>query len=359
MPATVPILAAMSTPPRISVVIPCFNAESYLRSSVESALRQRVPVEVVIVDDASTDASLACARAIAADHPEVRVLAQPTNQGAFAARRRGVATATAPYIHFLDADDEVPPNSFANALAILDAARDADILFGTADYAPDGESPTTATLRRHRQDYGPPVSSELFGHDIFRLPHLGRLSTGLISTKIFARELLSRAFDLFPDGHRTPNMDDLPLIYAALFLARHFLPAPDLSLCTYHVGRGRSKTAAQRWSDGRFLGRFNVFSIFPRLAAADPARAADVEAVRATHLQNCAIAVANALPRVAPDDLPALLERIYAAAPDGFPALLQLHSSLKLADARQALVRLRTSKRYRLVSALARLLGKD
>ena len=89
--------------PLASIIVPCFNAAPWLAETLESALAQTWPVkEIIVVDDGSTDASLAVARRFEARG--VRVLSQ-VNRGASAARNRGLAEATGDFVQFLDADD--------------------------------------------------------------------------------------------------------------------------------------------------------------------------------------------------------------------------------------------------------------
>src|SRR3954463_14420040 len=77
-----PVELDTATPPTVTVVIPCFNYARFLRSAVDSALTQTgVDVDVVIVDDKSTDESLQVAQALAAEYPAVTVLAHEINQG--------------------------------------------------------------------------------------------------------------------------------------------------------------------------------------------------------------------------------------------------------------------------------------
>jgi len=94
--------------PQVSFIIPAYNAEQYLQRSVTCALQQRdVAVEVVVVDDGSTDGTAAVADQLAANDERVRVLHQ-SNSGAAEARRQGVLMARGEYICFMDADDEMP-----------------------------------------------------------------------------------------------------------------------------------------------------------------------------------------------------------------------------------------------------------
>jgi glycosyltransferase involved in cell wall biosynthesis len=88
--------------PRISAVIPAFNRGRTIGRAIESALAQtRPPIEIVVVDDGSTDNTAA---AVATYGDSVRYVYQP-NAGASAARNRGVESATAPWVAFLDSDD--------------------------------------------------------------------------------------------------------------------------------------------------------------------------------------------------------------------------------------------------------------
>jgi glycosyltransferase involved in cell wall biosynthesis len=114
--------------PCLSVVIPCFNEESTLKVVVDKVLESPYTSEVVIVDDGSTDATLAEASSI--QDPRVRVFAQPMNQGKGAALRRGFAEATAPYVVVQDADLEYDPAEYGELLEPLLDGR-ADVVFGS------------------------------------------------------------------------------------------------------------------------------------------------------------------------------------------------------------------------------------
>ena len=92
----------MTVPPKLSVVIPCFNAERYIVAAVRSVLAQDWPdLEVIVVDDGSSDRS---AELVRDTFPEVTLLRQ-TNQGVAAARNLGIRHSQGDWIAFLDADD--------------------------------------------------------------------------------------------------------------------------------------------------------------------------------------------------------------------------------------------------------------
>ncbi len=110
---------------KISVIVPAFNCQPYLRRAVESLMAtQYENLEIVIVDDGSTDGTLAVARVLQTEHPtSVRVLSHPDgdNRGVSATRNRGIESSTGELIAFLDADDYVHPWRFESPVTILKA----------------------------------------------------------------------------------------------------------------------------------------------------------------------------------------------------------------------------------------------
>ena len=111
-------------------MVPCYNAARYLDEALASVWAQQVPnVDVVVVDDGSTDGSAA----VAAEHgPAVTVLGQP-NLGISAARNRGIFAARGELIAFLDADDVWTPGSLAARLAALEADPAAECAAGLVE----------------------------------------------------------------------------------------------------------------------------------------------------------------------------------------------------------------------------------
>lgn len=105
--------------PRVSIIIPCYNAERWLAETLESALAQTWPdKEIILVDDGSTDGSLALAKTFGSRG--VNVVAQ-ANAGAAAARNTGLRLATGDYLQFLDADDLMAPDKIERQVRRLQA----------------------------------------------------------------------------------------------------------------------------------------------------------------------------------------------------------------------------------------------
>ena len=107
--------------PAISCVIPVFNGKRDLERAVASALRQREDAQVVLVDDASTDGSAQFILDLARKEPRLVAIPMPVNRGQGYARNIGVAAAEAPFITFLDQDDEHLPGWYDHALNVLES----------------------------------------------------------------------------------------------------------------------------------------------------------------------------------------------------------------------------------------------
>jgi glycosyltransferase involved in cell wall biosynthesis len=125
--------------PRVSVVIPCYNYARYLVACVESVLVQRgVEVEIVIVDDSSTDDSAAVARRISELDSRVRVIEHRENRGHIATYNDGLAEISGEFVLLLSADDLLVRGALARAAALLEANPAVGLVYGNAiDFSTD------------------------------------------------------------------------------------------------------------------------------------------------------------------------------------------------------------------------------
>lgn len=114
--------------PDVCVVIPVYNEEKRVKAALERVLPLPFVMEIIVVDDGSTDDSLAVLAEFS--DPRLRVLESPVNRGKGAALRRGFAEATAPYVAVHDADLEYDPAEIARLLVPLRDGR-ADVVFGS------------------------------------------------------------------------------------------------------------------------------------------------------------------------------------------------------------------------------------
>jgi glycosyltransferase involved in cell wall biosynthesis len=111
-------------PALISVVMPCHNAAPYVGEAIASVLGQSYPqVELIVVDDGSTDGSSDILQRLAAENPERITLIYQNRSGPFAARNAALARANGNYIAFLDADDAWHPDALRLMHDALETTR--------------------------------------------------------------------------------------------------------------------------------------------------------------------------------------------------------------------------------------------
>lgn len=102
-----------------SVIVPAFNAAEYIEAAIASATQQQgCELEVIVVDDRSTDDTRERVRRMAAADPRVTLLALPQNGGPSVARNAGIAAARGKWIALLDADDSFEPGRLATLVAL-------------------------------------------------------------------------------------------------------------------------------------------------------------------------------------------------------------------------------------------------
>ena len=181
----------------VSVIIPVYNGARWLGPTIESVLAQdHEPVEIIVIDDGSTDASAEVARSYAG----VRCLVQP-NRGPAAARNAGMRIACGQYLAFLDADDLMPPTKLSLQVGYLETHPEVAATMGRQQLlleegvippawaatrtigtdVPDSEGqPFTIVMRRQVLDAVGPMDERLrFGEDTDWILRIGESGVGL------------------------------------------------------------------------------------------------------------------------------------------------------------------------------------
>jgi hypothetical protein len=119
------------TPGLVSTIIPVYNRTAQLREAVESVLAQDYrPIEIIVVDDGSTDDTLAYATKLAGQHPDLIRVATQANGGPGMARERGRQMAQGEFIQYLDSDDILLPGKFAAQVGALGSRPDCGAAYG-------------------------------------------------------------------------------------------------------------------------------------------------------------------------------------------------------------------------------------
>jgi glycosyltransferase involved in cell wall biosynthesis len=152
------------SPSLVSVVMPVYNAEPWLRRSVESVLRQtHASLELIAVDDGSTDGSWAMLQAYAAEDARVRPIRLARNGGVAAARNAGIAAATGSHVAFLDSDDWWHPRKLEWQLAQMVAAG-VRVSYGPYDRVTPQGRLLSQVRPREAVDYRDMLKSNHIGH---------------------------------------------------------------------------------------------------------------------------------------------------------------------------------------------------
>jgi succinoglycan biosynthesis protein ExoO len=157
----------------VTVIIPAYKAAAFLDRAVASALAQTVaPLEIIIVDDASPDDTLAVANALALTSPLIRVLPMPINGGPSKARNAAIAAARGDWVAVLDADDAWKPGRIA-ALTALGAKQNADYVADNQILYDAGSSQEVRLGFRPRWATQPLTAEGLFLNDLNEVSEFG------------------------------------------------------------------------------------------------------------------------------------------------------------------------------------------
>lgn len=138
----------------VSTIIPVYNRAAMLREAVASVLAQTWrPIEIIIVDDGSSDNTVHAAEDLQSQHPEITHVLRQKNSGPGPARQAGVEVAQGEFIQFLDSDDLLLPDKFALQVQGLRDDIEAGISYGKTYVRIDGvrqQSPSQASGEKHR-----------------------------------------------------------------------------------------------------------------------------------------------------------------------------------------------------------------
>lgn len=214
----------------IAVVVPAYNLARFLPEALESALAQTLPPEsldVLVVDDGSTDETADVAASFA---PRVRYVHQE-NRGLPAARNRGAAETTAPYLTFLDADDRLLPDKLARELALLQSDPSVHVIYSGWHYVDEaGRRLPQRGWSRNRGD----VLERLLAGNIIH-PHAATLRRSTFEAAGGFDETLTSVEDwdlwlrVSLDGARWAAVDEAALEYRVRGDGMHANPARMLS----------------------------------------------------------------------------------------------------------------------------------
>ncbi len=133
----------------VSTIIPVYNRPDILVEAVESVLAQSYrPIEIIIVDDGSTDTTPQVASALAAKNPQIVHLMRQANRGPGRARQTGLEASRGEFVQYLDSDDLILPRKFEVQVAALKASTNCAVAYGKTRHYKIGAVPRDVPYKR-------------------------------------------------------------------------------------------------------------------------------------------------------------------------------------------------------------------
>ena len=243
------------TTPRISVVVAFFNNEDDLGDCLDSIAAQTfADLEVIMVDDASSDHSAEIARAKAAADPRFTLL-QPEHGGPGGARNRGVERARGEYLAFVDGDDVLPANAYELLLHALERSGSDFVSGAVYRVGPNGISPSAL--------HSLAIKGRQTGTHVTRTPRL--LYDVSVWNKLFRRSFWDAHQLSYPEG---VVWEDLRLMTKAHVLARAVDVIPDTVYYWRERAHGRLSITQSRASVANLRDRMTAMNDIDQFIAA-------------------------------------------------------------------------------------------
>lgn len=199
--------------PLVSVIIPVYNVEHYLRQCLDSVRAQTLPdIEIICVNDSSTDGSLDILEDYAKKDSRIQVVTQP-NGGAGAARNKGLSMAKGKYLSFLDSDDFFEPDMLELAYKKAEEDKADFVVFNSDQYYTDKKKFVEVpwTLRIKELPPYMPFNHRQMTDNIFKV------FVGWAWDKLYSREFVENNHLLFQE-QRTSN--DMLFVFSAVAIAK-------------------------------------------------------------------------------------------------------------------------------------------
>jgi CDP-glycerol glycerophosphotransferase len=233
------------TVPRISVIVPFFNVEDLLDDCLASIAAQTITdLQVIMVDDGSTDGSAAVAAARAAADPRFTLLQVP-NGGPGSARNHGLARATGTYLAFVDGDDLLPPHAYDRLLHALEASGSDFVSGNVQRIGPRGITQSALHAKA--------IKGRRTGTHISRTPAL--FYDVSVWNKLFRRSFWTEHRLTYPEGM---VWEDIQVMTQAHVLARAVDVIPDPIYYWRERGTGALSITQSRTDISNYIDRIDA-----------------------------------------------------------------------------------------------------
>ena len=237
--------------PAISIVVPAYNKEPYIKQCMDSLVNQTLKdIEIIVVDDASTDNTLQILRDYEHKDSRVKIIAKALNGGLHMARKTAVEATTGDYVLFVDADDEIELKT-CEVLYSYVSSHPADILHFGVSIHPEGKSDEDFAYsydqmyaQTNGDQSGDNIIKSSFSSDF---PHWMPWN---VITALFNGDLIRASFEKTVSTRLT-KVEDAYEYFVTASSANTLKDLTAFRALKYHIGRGisgRSKISVERFS---------------------------------------------------------------------------------------------------------------
>lgn len=237
--------------PAISIVVPAYNKEPYIKQCMDSLINQTLKnIEIIVVDDASTDNTLQILRDYEKKDSRVKIIAKALNGGLHMARKTAVKATSGDYVLFVDADDEIELKT-CEVLYLYVSSHPADILHFGVSIHPEGKSDEDFAYsydqmyaQTNGDQSGDNIIKSSFSSDF---PHWMPWN---VITALFKGDLIRASFEKTVSARLT-KVEDAYEYFVTASSAKTLKDLTAFRALKYHIGRGisgRSKISVERFS---------------------------------------------------------------------------------------------------------------
>lgn len=237
--------------PAISIVVPAYNKEPYIKQCMDSLVNQTFKnIEIIVVDDASTDNTLQILRDYEKKDSRVKIIAKALNGGLHMARKTAVKATSGDYVLFVDADDEIELKT-CEVLYSYVSSHPADILHFGVSIHPEGKSDEDFAYsydqmyaQTNGDQSGDNIIKSSFSSDF---PHWMPWN---VITALFKGDLIRASFEKTVSARLT-KVEDAYEYFVTASSAKTLKDLTAFRALKYHIGRGisgRSKISVERFS---------------------------------------------------------------------------------------------------------------
>lgn len=227
----------MNATPDISIIVPMYNVESYIEPCLASLINQTYTnIEIICVDDGSTDQTKAIAETFAEKDARITILENKENCGLLFSRKRGVLASNGHFIMFLDGDDFYSENSCQVAHEAIETAKTDVLQFGM-NIINSGKA--SAWELDSFEKFVTPYNGRLENDDVLKACFLDEKYSHNLVNKIYNAVICKKAFQRLDDAHYLMG-EDLLAYFCLAWYAKSYTGIPNkLYNCNFGIGVSR------------------------------------------------------------------------------------------------------------------------